>query len=152
MSNPICENLVRRESPDQPGWSEWGFMAETANGSQFQSLNYGLESHLSNAESFYHLAAAGLCRIQGQPLAGQLVADDVPVLIPDPETVPTQPVAIDAPAPVDVPAPDQPQPWVGGLVVLGVAMFAVAAWISDRKTKAADVTARPKYPDIFNQE
>lgn len=152
MTNPVCENLVRRDNPDQPGWSEWGYMADTANGPQFQSLNYGLESHLSNAESFYHLAAAGLCRIQGKPLAGQQVADIAPLQIPDPETVTNQPVTVEPEPVAQTVQETPPSPWVGTVLVIGVCVLAGAAFLSDRRTKANDTTSRPKYPDIFNQE
>lgn len=155
MTKRPCEELVSRPGLTE-GWNDWGYLQDTAQGQQFVSLNYGLEAHLDTPTALYHLAAAGLCEVKGQHLYGQLVADPVSGFVAEPVSNPT--VAAHEPPPPIPSGEATPEPaealspttaLVYGAVVLGIA---VLAFFSSKRTKAADTTPAPSYPDIFNQE
>jgi hypothetical protein len=155
MSKPVCEALVSRPGAVE-GWNDWGYLRDSATGPEFISLNHGLESHLSLAESYYHLAAANLCDIRGKHLSGQMVAESPEPLIPSPDVVvqvahePPPPMPSQTVMPEETASALTPgTALIYGAVVIGVA---VLAFFSHRRTQATDTTPKPNYPDIFNQE
>lgn len=156
MNKRPCEELVSRPGLAE-GWNDWGYLQDSAQGQQFVSLNYGLEAHLDTPTALYHLAASGLCEVQGQHLYGQMVADPVPGFVAEPVDNPT--IAAHEPPP-PIPsgdaAPQEPAEALSpataliyGAVVLGIA---VLAFFSSKRTKATDTTPAPSYLDIFNQD
>lgn len=155
MTRP-CESLVQRPGQIE-GWTDWGYLQDTAQGQQFVSLNYGLEAHLDQPTAFYHLAAAGLCEVQGQHLSGQLIADDPAPLATDPDSPTANPVVEIAAHEPQPPVPSTEEAnnrgdVIGTLIFALVILAAVAAFVSDTMTRKNDTTPKPEYPDIFNAQ
>ena len=155
MPKRACESLVQRPGQTE-GWTDWGYLQDTAQGQQFVSLNYGLESHLDQPTAFYHLAAAGLCEVQGKHLSGQMVAQDPTPLSLDPDSPSQNPVvevAHDPPPPVPSPVEVNDRDSIAATVFFVLVLLAaLAAFISDGITRKNDTTPRPNYPDIFNAQ
>ena len=149
MPKRACESLVQRPGQTE-GWTDWGYLQDTAEGQQFVSLNYGLESHLDQPTAFYHLAAAGLCEVKGKHLSGQMVADDPTPLTLDPDS-PVIEVAHEPPPPVPSPVDASGRDSIAATVFFVLVLLAaLAAFISDGITRKNDTTPKPEYPDIFN--
>jgi hypothetical protein len=150
MNRPICEEMVSRPSDTQEGWSQWGVLS--IDGQDFTPL-YPLETNLPTPSALYFLAAAGICDIQGQPRAGQLMPDDGPA--PTVDGLGTgqqteQPAETPTPIPHDelMEAGTPGWVWVVGLALIGVIGGAA---FSRARREQTDTTPPPDTGYRFNQ-